>query len=96
MNSPRIRALLRRHAGRTTPLITHGALTLNRLVYTSDQLPILPSRVQAGYSSVDTVDNCWRIFNIGSHGYTIQVAQPNGARHALAAGAAGRTMVPIV
>lgn len=66
------------------------------LVYTSDQLPILPPRVQAGYSSVDTADNRWRIFNIGSHGYTIQVAQPKGVRHALAAGAAGRTMIPIV
>lgn len=66
------------------------------LVYTSDQLPILPPRVQAGYSSVDTADNRWRIFNIDSHGYTIQVAQPKGVRHALAAGAAGRTMIPIV
>lgn len=67
-----------------------------KLVYTSDQLPILPPRAQAGYSSVDTADNRWRIFSIDSHGYTIQVAQPKGVRHALAAGAAGRTMIPIV
>ncbi len=66
------------------------------LVYTSDQLPVLPPRVQAGYSSVDTADNRWRVFNMDSHGFTIQVAQPTGVRHALAAGAAGRTMIPIV
>ena len=67
-----------------------------KLVYTSDQLPILPPRAQAGYSSIDTADNRWRAFNMESHGYTIQVAQSKGARHALAAGAAGRTMIPIL
>jgi two-component system OmpR family sensor kinase len=67
-----------------------------KLVYTSDQLPVLPPRVQGGYSSIDTADNSWRIFNMESHGYTIQVAQSQSARHALAAGAAGRTMIPIL
>lgn len=66
------------------------------VVYVSDQLPILPPRVQAGFSSLDTADRRWRIFNIDSHGYTIQVAQPKSVRHALAAGAAGRTMIPIL
>ncbi|MEO8005859.1 MAG: ATP-binding protein [Betaproteobacteria bacterium] len=66
------------------------------LVYTSDQLPVLPPRVQAGYSSIDTTDDRWRVFNTESHGYTIQVAQSRSARHALAGGAAGRTMIPIL
>ena len=66
------------------------------LVYTSDQLPVMPPRGEPGFSSHSTSDAEWRIFNTNSHGYTVQVSQMTGVRHALAAGAAERTLLPML
>jgi two-component system OmpR family sensor kinase len=66
------------------------------LVYVSDALPVLPSRSQPGFSSVSTPGTEWRAFNIQLRDHTIQVAQPKSVRHALAAGAAARTLLPIL
>ena len=67
-----------------------------RLVYVSDDLPVLPPRAQAGFSNASAPKSSWRIFNIQSHGHTVQVAQPTGVRHALAAEAALRTLLPML
>ena len=66
------------------------------LVYLSDALPVPPPRAQPGYSSVSTPGTQWRVFNIQVREHTIQVAQPKSARHALAAGAAMRTVLPML
>ena len=67
-----------------------------RLVYVSDDLPVLPPRAQAGFSNASAPKSSWRIFSIQSHGHTVQVAQPTGVRHALAAEAALRTLLPML
>ena len=67
-----------------------------RLVYVSDDLLVLPPRAQAGFSNASAPKSSWRIFNIQSHGHTFQVAQPTGVRHALAAEAALRTLLPML
>jgi two-component system, OmpR family, sensor kinase len=66
------------------------------LVYVSDVLPVLPPRAPAGFSSVSTPGTQWRTFNIELRKHTIQVAQPKSVRHALAVGAALRTLLPIL
>jgi two-component system OmpR family sensor kinase len=66
------------------------------LVYVSDVLPVLPRRAQPGFSSVSTPGTEWRVFNVQLREHTIQVAQPKNIRHALAAGAALRTLLPIL
>jgi two-component system, OmpR family, sensor kinase len=66
------------------------------LVYVSDVLPVLPPRAQAGFSSVSTPDTEWRVFNVQLREHTIQVAQPKSIRRAIAAGAALRTLLPIL
>jgi two-component system, OmpR family, sensor kinase len=66
------------------------------LVYVSDALPVLPPRSRPGFSSVATPGTEWRSFNIELRDHTIQVAQPKSVRHALAAGAAARTLLPIL
>ncbi len=66
------------------------------LVYVSDVLPALPPRAPAGFSSVSTPGTEWRAFNIDLREHTIQVAQPKSVRHALAASAAARTLLPIL
>ena len=66
------------------------------LVYVSDTLPVLPPRSRPGFSSVSTPGKEWRAFNIELREHTIQVAQPKSVRHALAASAAVRTLLPIL
>ena len=64
-----------------------------RLIYVSDDLPVLPPRAPAGFSNVSAPNSSWRIFSLESHGHTVQVAQPTGVRHELA-DAAVRTLLP--
>jgi two-component system OmpR family sensor kinase len=66
------------------------------LVYVSDALPVLPPRSRPGFSSVATPGTEWRSFNVELRDHTIQVAQPKSVRHALAVGAAARTLLPIL
>ncbi|HEX9450479.1 MAG TPA: ATP-binding protein [Burkholderiales bacterium] len=66
------------------------------LVYVSDALPVLPPRANAGLSSVSTPGTQWRVFNVQLREHTIQVAQPKRVRHALAASAAVRILLPIL
>lgn len=66
------------------------------LVYVSDDLPAYPPKSLPGYSSASTPQEEWRIFSTRSHGYTIQVAQPENARRVLAARAAGHALFPII
>lgn len=66
------------------------------LVYVSDALPVLPPRGAPGFSSVSTPGTEWRVFNIRLREHTIQVGQPVAVRHALAAAAALRTLLPML
>ncbi len=66
------------------------------LVYMSDMLPVPPPRAPAGFSSISTPGTEWRTFSIELRKHTIQVAQPKSVRHALAADAAVRTLLPIL
>jgi two-component system OmpR family sensor kinase len=66
------------------------------LVYVSDALPVLPPRAGTGFSSVSTPGTEWRVFNVRLREHTIEVGQPMAVRHALAAGASVRTLLPML
>ncbi len=67
-----------------------------RLLYGTHPQIEVPAPAAQGFSDVSTASGRWRVFSIWHRGLTIQVAQHNLAREALAIGAALRTLAPFV
>lgn len=67
-----------------------------RLLYESHPGILVPVSSQPGFSDVKTKLGTWRVFTTWYRGLTIQVAQYQLAREALALGAAWRTLAPFL
>ena len=67
-----------------------------KLQFTSYPSRALPRYIASGLHTVNYQHKPWRIFNIQRQGLYIQVAQPMTVRDELAAGLAGRMLIPFV
>jgi two-component system, OmpR family, sensor kinase len=67
-----------------------------RLIYESHPGLLVPGASQPGFADVKTKIGTWRVFSTWYRGLTIQVAQYQLAREALALGAAWRTLAPFL
>lgn len=65
-------------------------------LYLSHPHTVLPDRAQFGYTTVATSEGSWRVFSVPLHDRVIQVAQPMRVRSGMAAGAALRTLSPLL
>ena len=65
-------------------------------IYQSHPRLRVPDPVQLGFADIEADGHRWRVFAIQQRGLTIQVAQPMGARDALAFNAAWRTLIPFL
>ncbi len=65
-------------------------------LYLSRPHSVLPSLAQLGYSVMQTPEGAWRTFSIPLLDRVVQVAQPMAVRNRMAAGAALRTLLPLL
>ena len=65
-------------------------------LYLSHPHSDLPLLVQFGYNTVKTSEGDWRVFSIPLRDHVIQIAQPLSVRGRMAAGAALRTLIPLL
>jgi len=65
-------------------------------LYLSHPHSALPSLAQFGYNTVKTSEGEWRVFSIPLRDHVIQIAQPLAVRSRIAAGAALRTLIPLL
>jgi two-component system, OmpR family, sensor kinase len=65
------------------------------VLYSTTPTPMLPTRAVLGFSTIDLGGARWRVFAAATPFRVVQVAQPLAARRALAAAAAGRSVLPI-
>jgi signal transduction histidine kinase len=67
-----------------------------RSIYASRAHSTLPSRALLGWADVAVQGQVWRTFSVATSERVIQVAQPRQTRRRLAAGAALRSVVPLL
>jgi two-component system OmpR family sensor kinase len=65
-------------------------------VYRSHQRAILPRRAEIGFSDVVANGSGWRVYSVQIGATVVQIAQPQSARSALAAGMAAKTVAPLL
>jgi len=65
------------------------------VLYSTVPAPVLPARAVLGFSTVQVNGAPWRIYAAATPLRIVQVGQPLAARRALAAAAAGRSVLPI-
>ncbi len=65
-------------------------------VYRSHQRTILPKRAEIGFSDVIANGRAWRVYSVQLGARIVQIAQPQSARAALAAGMALKTIAPLL
>jgi two-component system OmpR family sensor kinase/two-component system sensor histidine kinase QseC len=67
-----------------------------RAIYASRPHAALPARAVLGFADVAVDGQTWRTFSVAAHDRVIQVAQPQQIRQRLAAGAALRSVLPLL
>ncbi len=67
-----------------------------RNIYATRKYSALPSRAMLGFANVSVGAETWRTFSVATPGRVIQVAQPARIRQRLAAGAALRSVAPLL
>ena len=65
-------------------------------IYRSHQHTDLPQRAELGFSDVTVEGNRWRVYSTQLGNTVVQIAQPLGARRAVAAQMAMKTVAPLL
>jgi len=67
-----------------------------RLRYASEGAPGLPRQSGSGFASLTAADGGWRVFNLRGETRSVEVAQPDAVRRAMAAHLAWRVILPLL
>jgi signal transduction histidine kinase len=67
-----------------------------RSIYQSRPHPTLPARALLGLATLDVAGHAWRTYSVATGDRVIQIAQPLEIRSRLAAGAAWRSILPLL